>query len=59
VAGTADDGHTNHRTTVSFGRGLNTSVPPGNPVNHAVLPRDIKIKAGGVADFAVAVSITS
>ena len=35
---------------VSFGRGLNTAQP-GNPVNHAVLPQDIKVKAGGVVDF--------
>ena len=49
----ADDGHADHRTTASFGRGLNTAVPPGNPVNHVVLPREIKIKAGGVVDFAV------
>jgi len=49
----ADDGHANHRTTASFGRGLNTGVPAGNPVNHAVLPMEIKIKAGGVVDFAV------
>lgn len=38
---------------VSFGRGLNTATP-GNPVNHAVLPQDIKVKAGGVVDFGIA-----
>lgn len=48
----ADDGHANHRTTASFGRGLNTAQP-GNSVNHVVLPREIRIKAGGVVDFAV------
>jgi hypothetical protein len=39
--------------TVSFGRGLNTAFP-GNAVNHAVLPKQINIKAGGVVDFGVA-----
>ncbi len=38
---------------VSFGRGLNTAQP-GNRVNHAVLPQDIKVKAGGVVDFGIA-----
>lgn len=38
---------------VSFGRGLNTATP-GNQVNHAVLPQDIKVKAGGVVDFGIA-----
>ena len=37
---------------VSFGRGLNT--PPGAAINHAVLPKDIKVKAGGVVDFGIA-----
>ena len=52
----ADDGDADHKrsqATASFGRGLNTAQP-GNAVNHAVLPREIKIKAGGVVDFAVA-----
>jgi plastocyanin len=40
------------RGTVSFGRGLNTAQP-GNAVNHAVFPKVMKIKAGGVIDFAV------
>ena len=52
-----DDGdHKDHKrsqATASFGRGLNTAQP-GNPVNHAILPGEIKIKAGGVVDFAVA-----
>ena len=51
----ADDGDADQkrsRATVSFGRGLNTAQP-GNVVNHAVLPKEIKIKAGGVVDFAV------
>jgi hypothetical protein len=41
------------RADVSFGRGLNTAQP-GNAVNHAVLPREIKVKEGGVVDFGVA-----
>ena len=52
----ADDDDSHHKrsqATASFGRGLNTAQP-GNPVNHAVLPSEIKIKAGGVVDFAVA-----
>lgn len=47
----ADDKLSNVR--VSFGRGLNTAQP-GNPVNHAVLPSEIKVKAGGVVDFGIA-----
>jgi plastocyanin len=38
---------------VVFGRGLNTAQP-GNAVNHAILPNEIKIKVGGVVDFGVA-----
>jgi hypothetical protein len=45
--------HLRSQATASFGRGLNTAQP-GNSVNHAVLPQEIKIKAGGVVDFAVA-----
>ncbi len=45
--------HKHSHATASFGRGLNTAQP-GNPVNHAVLPKVIKIKAGGVVDFSVA-----
>ena len=48
-----DSHHKQSQATASFGRGLNTAQP-GNPVNHAVLPSQIKIKAGGVVDFAVA-----
>lgn len=47
------DDHKRSQATASFGRGLNTAQP-GNPVNHAVLPKRINIKAGGVVDFAVA-----
>lgn len=53
VAGDDDSDHKRSQATASFGRGLNTAQP-GNPVNHAVLPKEIKIKAGGVVDFAVA-----
>jgi hypothetical protein len=52
----ADDPGAEHKRSqagASFGRGLNTAQP-GNAVNHAVLPQEINIKAGGVVDFAVA-----
>jgi plastocyanin len=49
--GFADDTLSN--VEVSFGRGLNTAQP-GNSVNHAVLPSQIKVKAGGVVDFGIA-----
>jgi hypothetical protein len=44
-----------HRQSVpvAFGRGLNTAQP-GNTVNHAILPDDIKLKEGGVVHFLVA-----
>jgi plastocyanin len=48
-----DSGQKRSQATASFGRGLNTAQP-GNAINHAVLPKEIKIKAGGVVDFAVA-----
>ena len=37
---------------VSFGRGLNTAQP-GNPVNHVILPNQIKVDQGGVVNFLV------
>ena len=49
-----DDSNRRSSVTASFGRGLNTAVPPGNPVNHVILPRHIKVKVGGVVDFGVA-----
>jgi plastocyanin len=51
-AGLADD---NQRSSAgaAFGRGLNTAQP-GNPVNHVILPKQIKLKTGGVVNFAVA-----
>lgn len=49
-----DDGNKRSSVTASFGRGLNTAVPPGNPVNHAILPNEIKVKTGGVVDFGIA-----
>ena len=45
--------HEKSRGHVVFGGGLNTNQP-GNRLNHVVLPQEIKIKAGGVVDFAVA-----
>jgi plastocyanin len=39
--------------TVAFGAGLNTAQP-GNAANHHVVPARIKVKAGGVVNFAVA-----
>jgi plastocyanin len=48
------DGNSRMSVTVSFGGGLNTATPPGNPANHHVLPRTIEVKAGGVVNFAVA-----
>lgn len=35
---------------VAFGRGLDTAQP-GNPVNHAILPDNIKVTQGGVRAF--------
>ncbi len=52
----ADENHDHQRqstTSATFGRGLNTARP-GNAVNHAILPTEIKVKAGGVVDFTVA-----
>ena len=39
--------------TVAFGAGLNTAQP-GNSANHHVIPSVIKVKTGGVVNFAVA-----
>jgi plastocyanin len=51
---TADDDRSPRTSvTASFGRGLNTARP-GNAVNHAILPKQINVKAGGVVDFGVA-----
>ena len=48
----ADDD--NHLTANAiFGRGINTAQP-GNSVNHVILPKLIKVKAGGVVNFTVA-----
>jgi plastocyanin len=46
----ADDNHDHQRQSATR---LNTAQP-GNPVNHAILPSEIRVKAGGVVDFAVA-----
>ena len=48
----ADDGN-KQSVTVSFGAGLNTAQP-GNHANHHIIPQTIKVKAGGVVNFAVA-----
>ena len=48
-----DDDAKKLSVTVSFGAGLNTAQP-GNAANHHVLPKTIRIKAGGVVNFAVA-----
>lgn len=53
IANDDDDDNKRSSVTVSFGRGLNTAQP-GNPVNHAILPNEIKVKVGGVVDFGVA-----
>lgn len=53
IADDKQDEHKRSQATASFGRGLNTAQR-GNVVNHAVLPKIIKIKTGGVVDFAVA-----
>ena len=39
---------------VAFGRGLNTTQPPGNAVNNIVIPDKIKLKQDGVVHFLVA-----
>lgn len=52
-AGDDSDDNKSQRTSVAFGRGLNTAQP-GNVVNHAILPRNIKVRLGGVVDFSVA-----
>jgi plastocyanin len=52
----ADDNHDHQRqstTSATFGRGLNTARP-NEPINHVILPTEIKVKAGGVVDFTVA-----
>jgi len=39
----------------AFGIGMNTiAPPPGNPINHHVMPQTIRIKQGGVVNFMVA-----
>ena len=57
LASAGENGADNSRQTnaeAAFGRGLNTASPPGNPVNHVVLPNVIHVKEGGVVDFGVA-----
>lgn len=47
-----DDDNAPASVTVSFGVGLNTAQP-GNAANHHVLPKVIKVRTGGVVNFAV------
>jgi plastocyanin len=50
----ADDNRNDRESvTVAFGAGLNTAQQ-GNTANHHVLPRVIRVKAGGVVNFVVA-----
>jgi plastocyanin len=53
LADQSHDHQSQSNARATFGRGLNTAQP-GNPVNHAVLPTEITVKAGGVVDFTVA-----
>ena len=46
-----DDGR--QSVTVSFGGGLNTAQP-GNVRNHVILPKQIRVRTGGVVNFVVA-----
>jgi hypothetical protein len=51
-----DDHHGGDKPSASavFGRGLNTAQPPSNPLNHVIVPRQIRVDVGGVVDFVVA-----
>jgi hypothetical protein len=49
----ADDKDDRLSVSVAFGRGLNTAQP-GNTVNHAILPDNIKVALDGVVHFLVA-----
>lgn len=51
-AGGNEDNHQLLTASAMFGRGLNTPLP--SPVNHAILPTEIKVKVGGVVDFRLA-----
>lgn len=48
-----NDGNNKLSVIVAFGAGLNTATP-NNPPNHHVLPNVIRVKKGGVVNFAVA-----
>lgn len=48
-----DDSNQRYNVWSSFGRGLNTAQP-GNAANHVIFPKEIKVKTGGVVNFAVA-----
>ena len=47
-----DDRSDRESVTVAFGAGLNTAQQ-GNPANHHVLPKVIRVKEGGVVNFVV------
>jgi hypothetical protein len=53
VADSANKVHCCFTGGLCVGRGLNTARP-GNAVNHAILPKQINVKASGVVDFGVA-----
>ena len=40
--------------SVAFGRGLNTAQPPGQAVNHVMIPDTVRLKQNGVVHFLVA-----
>ena len=46
------NGNRHDYAPAAFGRGLNT--PLASPINHAILPKHIRVKVGGVVDFSVA-----
>ena len=52
VANGSGDNHRQIFETAMFGRGMNT--PLASPINHAILPNEIRIKVGGVVDFRLA-----
>jgi hypothetical protein len=51
IAANADDAPAS--VTVSFGAGMNTAQV-GNPANHHVMPKTIRVRKGGTVNFVVA-----
>lgn len=49
----ADESAVPQSVTVSFGGGLNTAQP-GNAHNHIILPKEIRVRVGGVVNLVVA-----